>query len=76
MIDEVLKIEYSDYFKSIVEINNNIPYFKILIGGKWVMGESYLDVNSPINGQVIAKISKMDVSLADESLERAVKAKK
>ncbi|MGC8562904.1 MAG: aldehyde dehydrogenase family protein [Thermoplasmata archaeon] len=76
MINEVLKLDKLDGFEDIIEFNNGIPYFKILVGGRWVMASSYIDVRSPINNEIIAKVSKMDVQLADESLEKAVNAKK
>ncbi|MEM3753879.1 MAG: aldehyde dehydrogenase family protein, partial [Candidatus Micrarchaeaceae archaeon] len=76
MINERLKLENLAYFDSIVEVNNGIPYFKILVGGRWVMSTAFMDVKSPINDEIIARVSKMDVQLADEALSKAVDAKK
>jgi glyceraldehyde-3-phosphate dehydrogenase [NAD(P)+] len=76
MINEVLKLDKLDHFSDIIEFNNGIPYFKILVGGRWVMASSYTDVKSPINDEIIARVSKMDVQTADESLEKAVNAKR
>jgi len=77
MINRALKLDRLDDFSDIIEVNNGIPYFKILVGGSWTMTDSYyIDVRSPINNEIIAKVSKMDVQMADQSLGKAIQAKK
>ncbi len=66
-----LEIEGLENFNDIFEINNGIPYFKILVGGEWVMADSFIDVKSPIDGSTIAKISEMDLELADRAKNTA-----
>ncbi|MEM1996117.1 MAG: aldehyde dehydrogenase family protein [Thermoplasmatales archaeon] len=48
----------------------------ILVGGRCVISTAFVDVKSPINDEIIARVSKMDVQLADEALSKAVDAKK
>ena len=76
MISEILKLDKLEHFDDIIEMNNGIPHFKILVGGRWVMANAYIDVRSPINNEIIARVSKMDVQMADESLDKAVSAKR
>lgn len=71
-----IDISYLNYFEEIYEMNNGIPYFKTLVGGNWVMSDEFIEVKSPIDNEIIAKVSKMDVQLADEALEKATAAKK
>ena len=64
------KLDYTG-FEDLVEISNNIPCFKILVGGEWVMAESMVEIRSPLSLSTIAKVSKADLELVDRALEVA-----
>ena len=68
------KINYEE-FEDIVEVNKGIPYFKILVGGEWVMGESFVEVKSPLTLNTIAMVSRADLELANRALEAATATK-
>lgn len=68
------KINY-EKFEDIVEVNKGIPYFKILVGGEWVMGESFVEVKSPLTLNTIAMVSRADLELANRALEAATATK-
>lgn len=62
-------------FEDIVEINKGVPYFKILVGGEWVMGETFAEVKSPLTLKTIAMVSRADLELANRVLEVASASK-
>jgi len=59
----------SNIFKEIYELENNIPVFKFFAFGKWIYTENKIDVYSPINKNVIAKICLADEKLTKEIIE-------
>lgn len=69
-----MRIEIPDEFSEIYEMDDRgIPQFKLFSGGKWHFGEKkeFIDVNSPIDGSLIARISKASESDADGVLRKA-----
>lgn len=52
-----LKLSLSSFFDGIYSMENDIPNFKILIGGEWrdAQGGSQFDVHTPIDGSLIAR---------------------
>lgn len=55
----MIKLELkSTELKQIYE-QKEIPYFKTFIAGKWVEGEEFIDIKSPIDLETFAKIPKL-----------------
>ncbi|MCL4346596.1 MAG: aldehyde dehydrogenase family protein [Candidatus Thermoplasmatota archaeon] len=73
-----MKIELNSFFDEIYETDEKgIPNFKIYSGGKWyfpVTGE-FIDVRSPIDNSLVARISAASEEDADRVLNDAYKAK-
>ena len=56
-------------FSTIYEMDkNNLPIFKNYLAGKWVMGEDFIDLKSPIDGSLIAKISRVSNTQMEDTL--------
>lgn len=73
-----MKLEISDFFKEIYETDSKgIPQFKICSGGKWYFPDSgkFIDVKSPLDNSVIARISVAEEKHADRVLADAVDAR-
>ena len=73
-----MKLEISDFFKEIYEPDDKgIPQFKICSGGKWYFPDDgkFMDVRSPIDNSVIARISAAENSHADKVLSDAAAAR-
>lgn len=61
-------------FNTIYETDkNNIPVFKSYLAGKWVMGEDFIDLKSPVNGSLIAKVSRVTTEQMEETLDTIYK---
>ncbi len=59
-------------FEDIVEVNKGIPYFKMLVGGEWVLGESLMEIKSPLTLNTVAIVSTVDLELANKALDAAI----
>lgn len=73
-----MKLELSDFFSETFELDKSgIPQFKILSGGKWYFPDSgkFMDVRSPIDNSVIARISVAEEKHADSVLADAADAR-
>ncbi len=73
-----MKLELSDFFSEIYERDSSgIPQFKICSGGKWYFpgNGKFIDVKSPIDNSVIARISVAENEHADRVLADATDAK-
>ncbi|WP_430515138.1 NADP-dependent glyceraldehyde-3-phosphate dehydrogenase [Pyrococcus woesei] len=63
------KFIHHKIFDEIYEIGEDgVPEFKTYIAGKWIYGEKFKDIKSPINGEVIARVS----ILSREQIEEAI----
>ncbi len=73
-----MELELSEFFSEIYEKDEKgIPQFKILSGGKWYFPDNgkFIDVVSPIDNSVIARISTAENKHADRVLEDAAAAR-
>lgn len=73
-----MKLELSDFFSEIYELDKEgIPQFKVCSGGKWYFpgNGKFLDVRSPIDNSVIARISVAEESHAEKILADAADAR-
>ncbi len=73
-----MNLEISDFFNEIYERDEKgIPQFKVLSGGKWYFPDNgkFLDVRSPIDNSVIARISVAEEVHADKVLSDAADAR-
>lgn len=69
MLDLVLK---SEIFNEIYSTDKDgIPQFKNFINGEWVFCDHFMDIKSPIDGQVIARVTVPDESTLEEALDTA-----
>ena len=58
------------------EIRNNNKEFKRLLNGQWVEGSHYIDIKSPLTGELLGKVPAMSKSEVDEAIEGSKKAQK
>jgi glyceraldehyde-3-phosphate dehydrogenase [NAD(P)+] len=56
------------FFSEIIEEKDNILYFKTYLAGKWIKGEKFIDVKSPIDRRTIAKVPLLTKSEIEEVL--------
>ncbi|ACS90917.1 MULTISPECIES: NADP-dependent glyceraldehyde-3-phosphate dehydrogenase [Thermococcus] len=49
---------------------DGIPEFKAYVAGQWVFGESFSEVKSPIDGRIIARVSRLSRDQVEEALAR------
>lgn len=56
-------------FNEIYEEVDGIYRFKAFVAGKWTLAEDFIDVRSPIDLSVIAKVSKLTWGDADRALD-------
>jgi len=59
----------SSLFGDIVEKRGNVLYFKTYLAGEWVDTGDYIDVYTPIDNSLIARVSKTPWSIIDSVLE-------
>lgn len=59
----------SKELSEILEIRDGIPYFKTYLAGQWTGGEEWLDVKSPIDLNVIAKIPKLSWNQVNSAID-------
>lgn len=59
----------SRLFKDILRVEDNVPFFKAYLAGKWIDTGEYLDVATPIDGSLVARVSKTPWELVDSALE-------
>ncbi|MGB9827261.1 aldehyde dehydrogenase family protein [Thermosphaera chiliense] len=58
----------SKLFEELYSVRNGSTYFKTFITGEWVDTGSYMDVKTPIDLSVIARVSKTGWELADKAM--------
>ncbi|AFL65980.1 NADP-dependent glyceraldehyde-3-phosphate dehydrogenase [Desulfurococcus amylolyticus] len=59
----------SSLFEKIVKREDNILHFKTYLAGEWVEADEYLDVYTPIDNSLIAKVAKASWNTMDPVLE-------
>jgi len=62
-----VRLSISSVFGEIYTINE-IPVFKTFPSGRWFLSGETFDVKTPIDGSLIARVSKPDWSLVEDSL--------
>jgi len=60
----------SRVFDDISQERDGIPHYKTFIAGEWVDSGKYIDVKSPIDLSVIARVSKLDWQYVDSVLTK------
>ncbi|MDK6028977.1 NADP-dependent glyceraldehyde-3-phosphate dehydrogenase [Ignisphaera sp. 4213-co] len=60
----------SNVFEDVFSERNGMVYFKTYLAGEWVDSGEYLDVRTPIDLSVIAKVSRLSWSLVDKTLSK------
>ena len=61
-------------FDEIYQIGTDgILEFKAYLAGEWILGSELRDVTSPIDGKIIARISKVNAKQIQETLEKVHK---
>jgi glyceraldehyde-3-phosphate dehydrogenase [NAD(P)+] len=76
-IKEKPKIELGDFFKPIYEVDDDgLPKFKIYINGKWIFTEETLEVDTPIDNSVIARVAKAGKREIEAAINAANEKKK
>jgi len=63
-----VKLSISPDFKDIYLLADEVPVFKTFLSGKWFLGSETFDVKTPIDGSLIARVSKPDWFLVEDSL--------
>ncbi len=74
-----LSISLGDFFKDVYEIGSDgVPRFKLFSGGKWTIPEEcgLIDVKSPIDGSVIARVPSAGEAMAKSVVKDAYKNRK
>ncbi|WP_010479762.1 NADP-dependent glyceraldehyde-3-phosphate dehydrogenase [Thermococcus zilligii] len=51
--------------------NDGVPEFRAFVAGKWVFGERFAEVQSPIDGRVIARVSVLSRDQVEEAISAA-----
>lgn len=69
MVEEI-KLNISPSFSEIY-VADEVPIFKTFIAGEWFLGREVLDIKTPIDGSLIARVSKPSQALVEESLTKA-----
>jgi len=59
----------SEIFKYIYEEKDGIPYFKTYLVGEWRSFEDFIDIRSPIDMSVYAKVTKLNEEAINNVLE-------
>jgi len=62
-----VRLSISSVFGEIYTINE-VPVFKTFLSGRWFLSGETFDVKTPIDGSLIARVSKPDWSLVEDSL--------
>ena len=58
------------------KIRNEKKEFKRLLNGQWVTGNHYIDIKSPLTGELLGKVPAMSQEEVDEAIEGSRKAQK
>jgi glyceraldehyde-3-phosphate dehydrogenase [NAD(P)+] len=58
----------SSVFADVFQERDGIPYYKTLVAREWIDSGKYLEVKSPIDLSVIARVSKLDWHYVDRAL--------
>jgi len=62
-------LRLSSVFNDIYYVEDNVLHFKTYLAGEWVSGSRYLDIVSPIDMSVIAKIPQLTYEEIDKALD-------
>jgi len=57
-------------FKDIYEEKDGVPYFKAYAAGEWIGGREYMDIVSPIDLNVIARVPRLSFSDVEPVVEK------
>ncbi|MEM3538763.1 MAG: aldehyde dehydrogenase family protein [Nitrososphaerales archaeon] len=71
-------LKLSDFFEPIyTRESNGIPFFKMFINGEWVKSDSdeVIDVDTPIDGSIVARISNASKEDVDKAINVAYDSK-
>jgi glyceraldehyde-3-phosphate dehydrogenase [NAD(P)+] len=74
-----LKLQLTKFFDDIYELDSSgIPCFKLSLGGKWVFPKEkkFIDIKSPIDDSIIARVSAAGDADADEAVLNAYNTKR
>jgi len=63
-------------FKDIYEVRNAIPHFKTYMAGEWVDSKEFMNVVSPVDLSVIAKVPKLSFNEVDPAIEKVYRVGK
>ncbi|MEM4576450.1 MAG: NADP-dependent glyceraldehyde-3-phosphate dehydrogenase [Candidatus Nezhaarchaeales archaeon] len=69
----MLKLK-GDVFKDVIEKDRDVYKFKTFLAGDWVSGEESVEVRSPIDLSVIARVPKLTFDEAERTLDVVYKA--
>ncbi|HLI46705.1 MAG TPA: NADP-dependent glyceraldehyde-3-phosphate dehydrogenase [Geobacterales bacterium] len=61
----------SEIFKHIYEEKENIPTFKAYIAGEWKLEEDFYEIKSPIDLNIIARVTKLKEETVNKAIEFA-----
>ncbi|BAN90588.1 NADP-dependent glyceraldehyde-3-phosphate dehydrogenase [Aeropyrum camini] len=59
----------SPLFEDIVEREGEVGVFKTFVAGSWVLTDSLAVVKSPIDGSIIAKVSRLDAGAIEKGVD-------
>jgi glyceraldehyde-3-phosphate dehydrogenase [NAD(P)+] len=77
-LHEKLTLKLSDFFEPIyTKEPDGIPFFKMFINGEWVKSDSdeVIDVDTPIDGSIIARISNASKEDVDRAIDVAYESR-
>jgi len=58
----------SKLFEELYSVRDGVTYFKTFLAGEWVDSGFYIDVKTPIDLSMIARVSRINWELADKAL--------
>mgnify|MGYP001626159054 CR=1 FL=1 len=76
---ELIKYDFlNEVFKDIYREENGIKIFKNFINGKWIesSGGKYLDIFSPINNEIVAKVQRSNKEDVEDAINSAFESRK
>jgi glyceraldehyde-3-phosphate dehydrogenase [NAD(P)+] len=63
----------SELFNDVVFEKNGLVYYKTYLAGEWIDSDEYIDVKTPIDLSLIAKVSKVNWTYVDKALDKVYK---
>ncbi len=71
------KIELGDFFKPIYEIDEDgLPKFKMYIDGNWIFTGEAIDVDTPIDNSIVARVAKAGGREIEAAIDAAYEKRK